>query len=79
MGPVTLHMLFQERDDVVCGRDFFAAIGLAQIRYELGGGFDADIVFYEGFFEVVEQVIVDVSAYGKHRRQRRTDFIASFA
>ena len=79
MRPIALDVLFEKRDDVLDLADFPVAVGVPQIGDEFGGGFDADVVFYERFFEFVEEVIIDISADTEDGRQRRADFVAGFA
>jgi hypothetical protein len=72
-------MLFEEGQNVVGFRNLSVAVCITQLADEFVGCFNADIVAYERFLELVEQIVIYISAESQYSGKRRADFVPCFA
>ena len=78
-GPIVLHVLFQERKDVVSFLDLSLFVCIPKIVNQLRGGFHADIVADERFLKLFQKVVIDISPQRQDRRQTRRNLLPSLA
>ncbi len=64
-GPIVDEFFLEEGEDLFCGGNFSVLPGGAEVVGDEEGGFDAEVVGDEFFFEFFEEVLVDASAYGE--------------